>query len=84
LSRKVDRCKPLLLGREHLRSVESHYGDEVVLAERRYMLGMTRPQPTSEAEVTRFEKIFEAGRCWLTVSKPVLKAPMVSALETTM
>ena len=49
-----------LLGREHLRSVESHYGDEEVLAERRYMMGMTRPQPTSEAEVTRFEKIFEA------------------------
>jgi len=26
----------------------------------------------------------EAGRCRLTLSKPVLKAPVVSALETTM
>jgi len=26
---------------------------------------------------------FEVGRCRLTVSKPVLKAPMVSALEAT-
>jgi len=25
---------------------------------------------------------YEVGRCRLTVSKPVLKAPMVSALET--
>jgi len=23
------------------------------------------------------------GRCWLTISKPVLKAPMVSTLEAT-
>jgi hypothetical protein len=25
----------------------------------------------------------KAGRCWLPASKPVFKAPMVSALETT-
>jgi len=33
-------------------------------------------------EVVRSSKRIVAGRCRLTVSKPVLKAPLVSALET--
>ena len=29
-----------------------------------------------------YDVVIKVGRCWLTVSKPVLRAPMVSALDT--
>lgn len=48
------------LGREHLRTFEDDYGSDEVLAERRYLTGMLRPQPTSEAELLRMEKTFES------------------------
>ena len=41
---------------------------------------------SSTIEFAAYDASYEAkvvGRCRLTVSKPVLKAPMVSALETT-
>lgn len=49
-----------LLGREHLKTFEAHHGDDGMLAEGRYVMGMVRPQPTNEAEVGRFEKIFNS------------------------
>jgi len=46
------------LGRAHLRSFADYYGDEEVLAERRYVTGLVRPQPTSQPEVAAFGKVF--------------------------
>jgi len=44
-----------------------------------------KPTPTSASAATRcFSLVIQAWRCTLTVSKPVLKARLVSALETKM
>jgi hypothetical protein len=36
-----------------------------------------------EFELAKIIGVIEVGRCRLTVSEPVLKAPLVSALEAT-
>ena len=49
------------LGREHLRAFNVHYGDDVVLAERRYLLGQAHPRPPPWIISTLYPSVLTLG-----------------------
>jgi hypothetical protein len=72
LSRKLDECKPLYLGSIPVPPVHKQRITQVTPAPFKF------PRGVYNADV----RVPMVGRCRLTVSKPVLTAAMVSALET--